>query len=165
MNVAGSLTYDTKLNTDGFSKGLKKLGNVVGSVTKGVGVAIGLVSTAITGLTVASTKAYAEYEQLAGGVEKLFQDSADKVKEYANNAYKTAGISANQYMKNVTSISANLIKSLGGDTKKASEVANIAIQDMADNANTFGTSMEEVQNVYSSLARGMFVTLDNLKLG
>ena len=122
-------------------------------------------TAAVTGLVTASVKAYAEYEQLVGSVDKLYQESSQKVQEYAANAFKTAGISANQYMETVTGISANLIKSLGGDTEKAADMANMAISDMADNANTFGTSMEDVQNVYSALARGMYVTLDNLKLG
>lgn len=163
--VAGSLKYDTKLDSDGFKKGLSKLGSVASTAAKGIAAGMAAATAAVTGLVTASVKAYAEYEQLVGGVDKLYQESSQKVQEYAANAFKTAGISANQYMETVTGISANLIKSLGGDTEKAADMANMAISDMADNANTFGTSMEDVQNVYSALARGMYVTLDNLKLG
>lgn len=165
MAVAGSLTYDTKLDSSGFNKGLNALGKASGTAFKGIATAVGVATTAITGLVSASVKAYADFEQLEGGVKKLFGEDAKLVFENANKAFETAGISANQYMETVTGISANLIKSLGDDTKKSAEYAQMAIEDMADNANTFGTSMEDVQNVYSALARGMYVTLDNLKLG
>lgn len=114
----------------------------------------------------AALDAYADFEQLEGGVNKIFGDeAAQKVMKNAERAYKTAGISANQYMEQVTSFSASLISSLDGDTAKAAEVADMAIQDMADNANTFGTSMESIQNAYSGFARGNYTMLDNLKLG
>ena len=109
--------------------------------------------------------AYAEYEQLVGGVETLFGKSAKTLEKYANEAYKTAGLSANSYMESVTSFSSALIKSLGGDTQKAVEYADKAIKDMSDNANKFGTSMDTIQSVYSALARNTYTTLDNLKLG
>lgn len=107
----------------------------------------------------------AEFEQLAGGVETLFKDSSDEVMKNAQNAFKTAQISANQYMETATSFSASLLQSLGGDTKKAAEVADQAIIDMADNANKMGTSMESIQNAYQGFAKGNFTMLDNLKLG
>lgn len=114
----------------------------------------------------AALEAYAAYEQLEGGVQKIFGDKASKeVMKNAQNAYKTAGISANQYMEQVTSFSASLIQSLDGDTKKAAKVADMAIKDMADNANTFGTSIESIQNAYQGFAKGNFTMLDNLKLG
>ena len=96
---------------------------------------------------------YAEYEQLVGGVETLFKSSANKVQEYAANAYKTAGMSANEYMSTVTSFSASLLQSLGGDTDKAAEYANQALTDMSDNANKMGTSMEMIQNAYQGFAK------------
>ena len=109
--------------------------------------------------------AYADREQLVGGVETLFKTSQDVVMGYAENAYKTAGMSANEYMETVTSFSASLIQSLGGDTAKAAEVGNMAITDMSDNANKMGTSMEMIQNAYNGFAKQNYTMLDNLKLG
>ena len=108
---------------------------------------------------------YGEYEQLVGGVETLFKDSSDIVLDYANNAYMTAGLSANEYMSTVTSFSASLLQSLGGDTEKASSYADRAITDMSDNANKMGTSMEMIQNAYQGFAKQNYTMLDNLKLG
>lgn len=108
---------------------------------------------------------YADYEQLTGGVETLFKDSAGIVGKYASNAYKTAGLSANDYMETVTSFSASLLQSLNGDTAKAAEVADMAITDMSDNANKMGTSMESIQNAYQGFAKQNYTMLDNLKLG
>ena len=108
---------------------------------------------------------YAEYEQLVGGVETLFGDSADELIKYANVAYKTAGLSANQYMEQATSFSATLLQGLGGDTKKAVEYANMAIIDMSDNANKMGTDMTMIQNAYQGFAKDNYTMLDNLKLG
>ena len=110
-------------------------------------------------------QSYAQYEQLTGGVETLFGKSAPKVEKYAQQAYRTAGMSANQYMENVTSFSASLINSLGGDTSKASEYADRAMRDMSDNANKMGTDMESITGAYQSFARGNYGMLDNLKLG
>lgn len=109
--------------------------------------------------------AYAEYEQLTGGVETLFGESADTVKAYAENAYKTAGMSANEYMETVTSFSASLLQGLDGDTAKAAKIADVAISDMSDNANKMGTSMESIQNAYQGFAKQNYTMLDNLKLG
>lgn len=110
--------------------------------------------------------AYADFEQLEGGVRKLFGDATTQtVIRNAQQAYKTAGLSANEYLETVTSFSASLINSLGGDTEQAARMADIAIRDMADNANTFGTSMESLQAAYQGFAKGQFTMLDNLKLG
>lgn len=110
-------------------------------------------------------EAYAQNEQLVGGVQTLFKDSAGIVQDYANNAYKAAGMSANEYMNTVTGFSASLIQSLGGDTKAAAELGNTAVQDMSDNANKMGTDIDSIQQTYQSLARGNYAMLDNLKLG
>lgn len=110
-------------------------------------------------------ESYSDYEQLSGGVETLFKDSSDVVKSYASNAYKTAGMSANEYMETVTSFSASLLQSLNKDTAKSAEVADMAITDMSDNANKMGTSMESIQNAYQGFAKQNYTMLDNLKLG
>lgn len=141
------------------------IGNALKSAAKVATAAVATVTGAIAGIATAAVKSYAEYEQLSGGVEKLFGDSASIIKEYADEAYKNAGISANSYMEQVTSFSASLISSLDGDTAKAAEVGNMAINDMADNANTFGTSIESIQNAYQGFAKENYTMLDNLKLG
>lgn len=110
-------------------------------------------------------ESYADYEQLTGGVDTLFKKSSQTVQDYASNAYKTAGMSANQYMDTVTSFSASLISSLHGNTAKAATVANTAITDMSDNANKMGTSMTDIQNAYQGFAKQNYTMLDNLKLG
>ena len=107
----------------------------------------------------------AALQQSLGGIETLFKDSADKVKGYANEAYKTTGLSANAYMENVTGFSASLLQSLGGDTNKAAETANMAMIDMSDNANKMGTSMGSIQLAYQGFAKQNYTMLDNLKLG
>ena len=110
-------------------------------------------------------ESYSQYEQLVGGVDTLFGNASAKVQDYAANAYKTAGISANQYMEQVTGFSATLLQGLNGDTAKAADVANVAITDMADNANKMGTSMTDIQNAYQGFAKDNYTMLDNLKLG
>ena len=130
-----------------------KLGNGLKTAAKIGTAAVGAAAAGITALTTAAVNNYAEYEQLVGGVETLFKGSADKVQEYAANAYKTAGMSANEYMSTVTSFSASLLQSLGGDTDKAAEYANQALTDMSDNANKMGTSMEMIQNAYQGFAK------------
>lgn len=169
MAVAGSLTYDTKIDNNGFEKGLKKL-NSVGSttlkcITTAMVTTMAGVSAAITGLSIASVNSYADLEQNVGGIETLFKNNADKVIKNAENAYKTAGMSANQYMQTVTGFSASLLQSLGGDTKKAADVADMALIDMADNANKMGTAMEDIKNAYQGFAKQNYTMLDNLKLG
>ena len=145
-----------------FFSGIGKGAAVVG---KAVGVGMAAAGTAVAGLATKSIQAYADYEQLVGGVDTLFKDSSAKVQEYAKNAYKTAGLSANEYMETVTSFSASLLQSLDGDTNKAAESANMAIEDMADNANVFGTSIEDIQNAYSGFSKQNYTMLDNLRLG
>lgn len=130
-----------------------KLGNGLKTAAKIGTAAVGVAAAGITKLTTAAVKNYAEYEQLVGGVETLFKSSADKVQEYASNAFHTAGLSANDYMNTVTSFSASLLQSLGGDTDAAAKKADVAITDMADNANKMGTSMEMIQNAYQGFAK------------
>ena len=126
----------------------------------------GVIAAAGIGKVIASSISEgAALQQSIGGIETLFKDNADQVIQYANEAYKTAGLSANDYMETVTSFSASLLQSLGGDTKKAGEAANQAVIDMSDNANKMGTSMESIQNAYQGFAKGNYTMLDNLKLG
>lgn len=141
-----------------------KIGKGLATAAK-LGAAIGAAATAVGALTKKALEEYAEYEQLVGGVETLFKDSADVVMQYANNAYKTAGLSANDYMETVTSFSAALLQSLGGDTEAAAKQADLAITDMADNANKMGTDMASIQNAYQGFAKQNYTMLDNLKLG
>ncbi len=148
-----------------IKNGFSKIGNIAGTALKGATVAIGSAATAMTGLGVASVNSYADLEQNVGGIETLFKGSADKVIKNAENAYKTAGMSANQYMETVTSFSASLLQSLGGDTEKAADTADMALTDMSDNANKMGTSMELIQNAYQGFAKQNYTMLDNLKLG
>ena len=149
----------------GISNALGKIGGVAKTVGKVTAVGLGVASTAVVALGKSAIGAYANYEQLVGGVETLFKDSADTVIKNASKAYRTAGLSANEYMETVTSFSASLLQSLGGDTVKASEMADMAITDMSDNANKMGTSMEMIQNAYNGFAKQNFTMLDNLKLG
>ena len=114
---------------------------------------------------VEAVKSYAAFEQVTGGIETLFRDSADIVKEYARNAYDTAGISANEYMEQATSFAARLVKSLGGDTQEAARLTDVAIRDMADNSAKLGTAMESIENAYQGFAKQNYTMLDNLKLG
>ena len=127
--------------------------------------AVAAAGTAIIAIGKQAIEQYAEYEQLVGGVETLFKQSSDTVMGYAENAYKTAGLSANEYMNTVTSFSASLLQSLGGDTEAAAKYADMAITDMSDNANKMGTSMEMIQNAYQGFAKQNYTMLDNLKLG
>lgn len=151
--------------SSGISGALGKIGGVVGGVAKGITAGIGIASTAVIGLGKQAVDAYGNYEQLVGGVETLFKENASTVIKNASNAYKTAGMSANAYMETVTSFSASLLQSLGGDTAKAAKMADMAITDMSDNANKMGTSMEMIQNAYNGFAKQNYTMLDNLKLG
>lgn len=164
------------MDTSGYSKGLdeasgkassfaSKLKSGLATAAKVGAAALTAAATGVAALTKASIDQYAQYEQLVGGVDTLFKTASDKVQQYAANAYKTAGMSANEYMNTVTSFSASLIKSLGGDTEKAAQKADQAITDMADNANKMGTSMEMIQNAYQGFAKQNYTMLDNLKLG
>lgn len=141
------------------------LGDFITSGLKSVVGAVKQVGSALLSVGKDALDSYANYEQLVGGVETLFKDNAGVVEEYASNAYKTAGLSANDYMETVTSFSASLLQSLNGDTKKAAEVSNRAVVDMADNANKMGTDMASIQNAYQGFAKQNYTMLDNLKLG
>lgn len=141
---------------------LKGLSKTIGKVALTGGVALGGM---FVGMVTSSIKARGEIEQSLGGINKLFGKSASEVVKNSQKAYKTAGISANQYMEQATSFSASLLKGLNGDTAKAAKIADTAIKDMADNANTFGTSMESIQIAYQGFAKQNYTTLDNLKLG
>jgi phage-related protein len=142
-----------------------KFKNGLATAAKVGAAAVGAAAAGIAVLTKNALNNYAEYEQLVGGVDTLFKDSSAKVQKYAANAYKTAGLSANEYMDTVTSFSASLLQSLGGDTEAAADMANVAITDMADNANKMGTDMASIQNAYQGFAKQNYTMLDNLKLG
>lgn len=140
------------------------IGSSVGSaVASGLATAATAVGAAVAGIGASAVKQYATYEQMVGGVETLFKDSAGTVQQYAAEAYRTAGVSANNYMQQATSFSASLIQSLGGDTAAAAQYADTAIKDMSDNANRMGTSIEDIQGTYQSLMRGNYA-IDELPL-
>ena len=165
MAEDGSVVIKIKGDDSPFQKVLGKIGSAVNTAVKASAAAVGAASAGVAALGTACINAYADYEQLAGGVETLFKDSADTIQTYADNAYKTAGLSANEYMETVTSFSASLLQSLDGDTEKAAAAADLAITDMADNANKMGTAMESIQNAYQGFAKQNYTMLDNLKLG
>lgn len=167
-------------NAKSSASGLTGLFGKVGSAASTVGKGIFNVATNVAKVSVAATTAgataisaltglaingYADYEQLVGGVETLYKTSADKVKQYAADAYKTAGLSANEYMNTATTFAAALVSSLGGDTEQAAELANTAISDMSDNANKMGTNISSIQDAYNGFAKQNYTMLDNLKLG
>lgn len=154
LGSAGT-TAGNLFNTS-FGKMLKGLGKLAGTLKIGQ-----IIGETISG----SIKAYADREQLLGGVKTLFDDASDMVEAYAAQAYKNQGMSANAYMETVTGFSASLLQSLGGDTEKAAQIADMAITDMADNANKMGTSMESIQYAYQGFAKQNYTMLDNLKLG
>lgn len=143
----------------------KGIFNVATNVAKVSVAATTAGATAISALTGLAINSYADYEQLVGGVETLYKTSADKVQQYAADAYKTAGLSANEYMNTATTFAASLVSSLGGDTEQAAELANTAISDMSDNSNKMGTAMSSIQDAYNGFAKQNYTMLDNLKLG
>lgn len=143
----------------------KGIFNVATNVAKVSVAATTAGATAISALTGLAINSYADSEQLVGGVETLYKTSADKVQQYAADAYKTAELSANEYMNTATTFAASLVSSLGGDTEQAAELANTAIGDMSDNANKMGTDMESIQNAYNGFSKQNYTMLDNLKLG
>ena len=193
MAFDGTLKFDTKIDDSGFSSGIGKLGSIAQSGMAAVAGAITAATGALAALGAQALNAYADYEQLTGGVATLFGAQDMSIEEYAesvgksvdavrgeydklitaqNNvmhnaeeAFRTAGLSQNEYMETVTSFSAALIASLEGDTVRAAEVADQAIIDMADNANKMGSSMESIQNAYQGFAKQNYTMLDNLKLG
>ena len=134
-------------------------------VTKGISMVTSGIKSAVDGVITLGksvVSAYADYEQLVGGVDTLFKESSATVQKYAENAYKTAGLSANAYMETATGFAASLIQSLDGDTAKAAEMADMAITDMSDNANKMGTDMAAIQNAYQGFAKQNYTMLDNL---
>lgn len=156
----------------GSSLGGKVVSGFGSTIKKGFALAakagiatISAASAGIGAIVKSSASAYADYEQNIGGVETLFKNNADTIVKYASEAYKTAGISANDYMQNVTSFSASLLQGLGGDTAQAAEIANEAMVDMSDNANKMGTDISSIQNAYQGFAKQNYTMLDNLKLG
>lgn len=156
---------DEAKNTGPLSDFGKTLKSGLATAAKAAAAATAAAAGAMAALVKSAVENYGEYEQLVGGVETLFKNSADTVQEYANNAYKTAGLSANEYMETVTGFSASLLQSMGNDTQAAAEKANRAITDMSDNANKMGTDMKSIQNAYQGFAKQNYTMLDNLKLG
>lgn len=165
----GKVIISTLLDNGGLEKGVKAVSGTLGGLAKTVAGVAASITAAFGAAAIAITKqavdAYADYEQLVGGVETLFKDAADKVAGYAENAFYTVGISANEYMETVTSFSASLISSLAGDTAKAADIADMALTDMADNANKMGTPLESIKTAYQGFAKQNYTMLDNLKLG
>ena len=165
-NDALDETSDKAEGTKGkFANAFEKMGTAAVKFGKVVATGVVAGAGAVAAITKQAVEAYADYEQLVGGVETLFGKSADIVMNYANNAYKTAGMSANEYMETVTGFSASLLQSLDNDTEKAAQKADVAITDMSDNANKMGSSMESIQNAYQGFAKQNYTMLDNLKLG
>ena len=168
LDLYAKITMDTSEYEKGLDEASGKASGFASKLKSGLATAAKVGAAALTAaaagvaaLTKASIDQYAEYERLVGGVDTLFKTASDKVQEYAANAYKTAGMSANEYMNTVTSFSASLLQSLGGDTEKAAQKADQAITDMADNANKMGTSMEMIQNAYQGFAKQNY-TINNL---
>lgn len=164
-NEAEESGKQVKESSDGFTVMKGALANLVSSGIQSAVNGLKELGAKLVEIGKQSYSAYSQYEQLVGGVDTLFKSSSKQVQAYAQNAYKTAGISANQYMEQVTSFSATLLQGLHGDTKKSAEVADMAIRDMADNANKMGTSMTDIQNAYQGFAKDNYTMLDNLKLG
>lgn len=166
MASDGTLKFDTSLDTGGLQSGMGKVASVA---QQAMGVFTGQMMTravdALANLGKSALDSVGQLEQNVGGVETLFGDAADAVIASADRAYQTAGMSANDYMSTVTSFSASLLQSLGGNTEEAAKVADMAIIDMADNANKMGTSMDMIQNAYQGFAKQNYTMLDNLKLG
>lgn len=152
-----------QLDPEASSAGISAGNNIAGNMIKIISTAIA--AAGIGKLFSSALSEGADLQQSMGGIETLFKGSADKVKKYADDAYKTAGLSANDYMTNVTSFSASLLQSMGGDTEKAADKANMAMVDMSDNANKMGTNMGDIQNAYQGFAKQNYTMLDNLKLG
>ena len=163
MDLFVKISVDDQASSQVETIGSKLKGGLATAAKVGAAAVAGA-GTAIVAIGKQAIEQYAEYEQLVGGVETLFKQSADTVMGYAENAYKTAGLSANEYMNTVTSFSASLLQSLGGATEAAAKYADMAITDMADNANKMGTSMESIQNAYMGFSSGQYQLLNNLKL-
>ena len=162
---SGEQADDAKGKFSGFTSVLSGMGTALKAAAAATAAAVAGAATAIGALTTKAIEGYAAQEQLVGGVETLFKTSSDTVVGYANDAYKTAGMSANEYMETVTSFSASLLASMNNDTAAAAEKANVAITDMSDNANKMGTDISLIQNAYNGFAKQNYTMLDNLKLG
>lgn len=166
LKTVGSMTAKVAVAIkDGATAGLNKIKNILGTLAKGVTIGLKIAGAGVTALLGGSLIEGASLQQSVGGVETLFKGDAGMVTANADKAFKTAGLSANEYMEQVTSFSASLLQSLGGDTAKSAKVADMAIVDMADNANKMGTSMDLIQNAYQGFAKQNYTMLDNLKLG
>ncbi|MCH9606583.1 hypothetical protein MN146_00835 [Streptococcus agalactiae] len=163
--ISGSIskTLDPEASSAGSSAGSLLGGKLIGIL--GSVIAAAKIGEMVTKAISSSISEGAALQQSLGGVETLFKSNANLVKKYADEAYKTTGLSANAYMESVTGFSASLLQSLGGDTAKAAKVANMAMIDMADNSNKMGTSMESIQYAYQGFAKQNYTMLDNLKLG
>ena len=169
FDLAAKITLDTGDYEKGISDALAGAQQLAGAIGNGLAnaakVGMAAVASAMAGIgavTKSAVEGFGEYEQLVGGVETLFKGSAGVVQKYAANAYKTAGMSANDYMDTVTSFSASLLQSLGGDTAQAADIADMAITDMSDNANKMGTDMAAIQYAYEGFAKQNYTMLDNL---
>lgn len=149
----------------GLKSAASSIGKAFTAAAKAASVGFGAAAAAVAAVGKSALNAYADYEQLVGGVETLFGNASDKVLQNANRAFQTAGLSANEYMETVTSFSASLLQSVGKDTKKAAEYADQALVDMSDNANKMGSNMQDIQNAYQGFAKQNYTMLDNLKLG
>ena len=164
-----SITGDTRLDTSGFDRGVNQMSSGASSLLSGISKAVtAATAAAVAGCAAIVKQAYSEYatyEQQVGGIQTLYKDSADEMLQYAKDAYKTAGLSANAYMEQATSFAASLVSSLQGDTAAAAEAANTAIIDMSDNANRMGTDIQRITDAYQGFAKQNFTMLDNLKLG
>lgn len=176
MAFDGTLKFDTAIDKAGFHAGLSGLGDIAKSGLSGIGKIAKAGMAAVTGAVTAASGAvallgkqavesYADFEQLAGGVETLFGDAAQTVMSNAAQAFRTAGMSANEYMETATASAAAMVSSLAGDTQLAAKLTDMAVTDMSDNINKMGSSAESVQNAYAGFAKGNFTMLDNLKLG
>ena len=172
-DLSGDLD-DVSESMDKSAKGASLFGDMLKANLASEAIVAGIRKTAAALKTVAASvidlgkkaiSAFADQEQLVGGVETLFGDAAGAVRDYAQSAFSTAGLSANEYMETVTGFSASLIAAVAGDTQLAAQKADMALRDMSDNANKMGTSMEMIQNAYQGFAKGNMTMLDNLKLG
>lgn len=160
MDLRAKITLDSKGLTDGVEKAKGLLGSLGSTVKTGLTAVASMSAAAVAGaasgvvaLTKSAVSAYGEYEQLVGGVDKLYGEASQKLQDYAADAYKTSGLSANEYMQQATSFSAALINSLNGDTMRAAELTDVAMRSMSDNVNTFGSDMQSVQNAYQGFAK------------
>lgn len=172
FKLKGTISVDNSEANSEIDETTNKFASLGGKMSKGLATvakvgaaAVAAAGTAIIAVTKQAIESYSEYEQLVGGVDTLFKDSSGVVQEYAANAYRTAGLSANQYMETVTSFSASLLQSLGGNTAEAAKIADMAITDMSDNANKMGSDMSSIQDAYQGFAKQNYTMLDNLKLG